>query len=357
MDARERIVDALDTVESWLGRLPAPVRDIVTHALAPLRTVLVALPEPSVAVVGGERADREAVLRVLAGGGESPWSTDADGWWEVVGPRGVLRAWEGDTVPAPPDDAAAPLDLRAPDVWIALPGADPRALATLRDVVAAHHGAPVASVVGVLGGRAAAAGIARVVDARSWQRALEDAGLAPGRVVDPQAPGAQDALVAAVAGALSEGLSLAVLRLAGRTALLDARARELVTATAAASSAVAASPLPVADSVPLAALQLVMVLGVARLAGRGADLSAARELLGAAGVQLGGAVAFRETARALVKLLPGWGSAISAGIAYGGTVAVGEAAIAWFIHGGPQARVRGLLTRRDPDPPSDPESP
>ncbi len=348
MAARGRVVEALESLEGWLDRLPGPARDAVKLAIDPLRTVLIELPEPAFVVIGGTRRDRVRLGGLLAGDPDAPWSRDPDGWWAVKGPRGVVRIVDLDDGAEVGAAEAAPLDTRRPHAVLALAGADPQAVATVRDLLQARHGGAV-PVVGLLGEQAAGGGIARVVDLRAWRRALEDGEAGPVDVLDPEGPDGGDAVIEALVAALPEGPGLAVLRAAGRTALVDARARELVQVASAAGSAVAATPLPVADSVPLAALQLVLVLGIARLAGRPADLSSARELLGAAGVQLGGAMAFRETARALVKLLPGWGGAISAGIAWAGTQTVGEAAIAWFVHGMPQRQVQRLLTRRDAD--------
>lgn len=345
MGTRDRIVDALETLERWLHKLPAPAREAVSHALGPLRTVLLELPVPAIAVVGGTRADRVALGALLAGGDDAPWAHDDDGWWTVTGPRGPVRLWDHDGAPDPTDPSTAPLDRVRPDALLVLPGADPDAAHVLLEVIAARHEAEVPAL-GVLGELGPGGGIARVVEARAWRRALEDAGFAGVEVVDPIAPGGGDALIGGLMGRMSDKRALSLLRLSGRRPLVEARARSLVTATATAASAVAATPLPVADTVPLTALQLVMVLGIARLAGRPADLSAARELMGAAGLQLGGAVAFRETARALAKLVPGWGSVVSASIAYAGTAAIGEAAVAWFVLAAPQTGVRKLLGRR-----------
>ena len=45
---------------------------------------------------------------------------------------------------------------------------------------------------------------------------------------------------------------------------------------------------------------------------------------------LGAGVGLRELARQVLKLIPGYGQAVSASIAFGGTVALGEAANLWF---------------------------
>jgi len=49
------------------------------------------------------------------------------------------------------------------------------------------------------------------------------------------------------------------------------------------------------------------------------------------GINVGGAFLFREIARGLIKFIPVAGSFLSAGVAFGSTYAIGEAAIAYFI--------------------------
>jgi uncharacterized protein (DUF697 family) len=63
-------------------------------------------------------------------------------------------------------------------------------------------------------------------------------------------------------------------------------------------------------------------------------MRSAAEFLGALGVNVGAAFAFREAARALVKFVaPGAGTLVSSAVAYAGTVSVGKAAAAYFIEG------------------------
>jgi len=65
------------------------------------------------------------------------------------------------------------------------------------------------------------------------------------------------------------------------------------------------------------------------ISGRELSLKAAGEFIGALGMNIGVGMAFREGARAAVKLLPGWGNAISGGVAAAGTYGIGRAASAY----------------------------
>jgi uncharacterized protein (DUF697 family) len=54
----------------------------------------------------------------------------------------------------------------------------------------------------------------------------------------------------------------------------------------------------------------------------------------------------REGARAAVKLVPGWGNAISGGVAAAGTYAIGRAAVAYFIEGVSLTDARNIFRRK-----------
>src|ERR1700751_467563 len=88
-----------------------------------------------------------------------------------------------------------------------------------------------------------------------------------------------------------------------------------------------------------------MVAGVMHIGGRELSLRAAAEFVGALGMNLGVGMAFREGARAAVEVLPGWGNAISGGIAAAGTYGIGKAAPFYLIGGLPFAEVPPFLGR------------
>ncbi|WP_373047296.1 GTPase [Vulgatibacter sp.] len=106
----------------------------------------------------------------------------------------------------------------------------------------------------------------------------------------------------------------------------DVRVRKLIYSKATVAAAVGAVPLPFADAVVIMPLQVSMVASIGYFYGVEVTRERALELL----ATLGAGYGFREGARHLVKLIPGYGSVVSAGVAFAGTVALGEAARAWF---------------------------
>lgn len=110
-------------------------------------------------------------------------------------------------------------------------------------------------------------------------------------------------------------------------------ARVLVGSTATVCAGIAATPIPLADVIPITTAQIGMITGVAYIAGRELSKKSAGEFLAALGINVGAGFALREGARALIKFVfPGAGNAVSAGMAFAGTWGIGEAAIAYFIN-------------------------
>jgi small GTP-binding protein len=134
-------------------------------------------------------------------------------------------------------------------------------------------------------------------------------------------------------------------------------ARQRVALSATMAAAIGWEPLPIADIIPLTAIQALMVLEIGKLYGHPVTLSRARELL----ATFAGGIAMREGFRQVSKLIPIAGDFVSAAYAAAGTAAIGAAAIAWFESGGTMnpedvrkiyrdslKRFRGLLSSRLP---------
>lgn len=102
-----------------------------------------------------------------------------------------------------------------------------------------------------------------------------------------------------------------------------------ITGAATTAAAIALTPLPVLDVIPLLAVQSSLVLGIARIYDYALTPARARELAVAFGLGFLGRTLFQE----LSKLggPPGW--ALAAAIAASTTVVMGYAAILWFERG------------------------
>jgi small GTP-binding protein len=102
-----------------------------------------------------------------------------------------------------------------------------------------------------------------------------------------------------------------------------------IVSAASASAAIALTPLPVIDFLPLIAVQSIMVLSIARIYNYQLTLERARELVMTFGLGFLGRMLFQE----LSKLggIPGW--LLSAAIAASTTTAMGYAASVWFDTG------------------------
>ncbi len=92
------------------------------------------------------------------------------------------------------------------------------------------------------------------------------------------------------------------------------------------AAAIGLTPLPIADIIPLSALQAGLVLKLARIYGYEIDLKRARELI----PMFAGGFGIREAARQLLKLIPGFGWLVSSSMAASGTYAMGLAAAKFF---------------------------
>ncbi len=102
-----------------------------------------------------------------------------------------------------------------------------------------------------------------------------------------------------------------------------------ITGAATTAAAIALTPLPVLDVIPLLAVQTSLVLGIARIYDYDLTPARARELAVTFGLGFLGRTLFQE----LSKLggPPGW--LLAAGIASSTTVVMGYAAIIWFERG------------------------
>lgn len=122
-------------------------------------------------------------------------------------------------------------------------------------------------------------------------------------------------------------------------------ATSLLKSFAAICGVIGLQPIPLADLPILTTLQTLMVGLIIRTSGRPVTPRLMAEFLGALGINIGAGMLLREGARALLKIVPIWGNAVSGFIAGAGTYAIGRAAIAYFIEGIPLTEVKKLFRR------------
>jgi uncharacterized protein (DUF697 family)/GTPase Era involved in 16S rRNA processing len=118
-----------------------------------------------------------------------------------------------------------------------------------------------------------------------------------------------------------------------RKELLRQMSSTLISRFALIASTVGASPIPVSDFLILTPLQMLMISIVGGLSCRPMNVGTAFEFLGACGLAVGAGTALRTTAQQLVKLIPGFGSVVSATIAGSGTYGIGKSAESYFFYG------------------------
>ncbi|MDM8541934.1 50S ribosome-binding GTPase [Desulfococcaceae bacterium HSG9] len=141
-----------------------------------------------------------------------------------------------------------------------------------------------------------------------------------------------DVLVEYMVNILPTCTHLTLARLSKIKKLQRKTARILINTTAAICAGLAATPVPVADIIPITMTQITMTMGIGFISGRELSRPTALEFLSAIGVNISLGVGFRELARAMVKWVVSVGGLmISAAVAYSGTYAIGESAIAYFI--------------------------
>lgn len=102
-----------------------------------------------------------------------------------------------------------------------------------------------------------------------------------------------------------------------------------IASAASVSAAIALTPLPIIDFLPLVITQSVMVLGIARIYNYKITLQRAKELVISFGLGFLGRSLFYELSK--FTGLPGW--LLSAAIAVSMTVVMGYAAVIWFERG------------------------
>lgn len=367
----EKILKIYERLERLVSKLPAPLQRPLLQEMTPVKNLFLRQRPPRIVIVGEPGACKAHLLNALFNA-EILRPEDelgvAAGWREFsrVG-RGAIRLLDA-RLPANDGAVKTALATEPPDIFLFLRSSAGVNAALAGDIE--HCNAILEflnlrnkrreAVVGVLvkGDNAADAEKARdelhaclhTKTAVGERLAVTVAITAAMRF---RLDGSADAnsverenierLAQTIAEELPEEARLEMARLCGVRAVQVKIAQTLVKAFTAVCAAIGAQPIPLADFPILTALQVTMVGGIMHISGREMSAKLAGEFVAAVGANLSAALVLREGSRALLKLFPGWGNAISGAIAGGGTFALGRAASAYFIEGVNIADARQLF--------------
>jgi uncharacterized protein (DUF697 family) len=411
-DAIKTLARTVARIEELLDRLPIEVSKDLRARIATLRTVLLEKRPPALVLVGRRGAGKSSVVNALfgarvAGVGHVTAQTGKGRWYDYEREGGALsildtRGIQEGSAPAEADPSASALEsialelrMKAPDVVVfvakasevdAAIEADIDALEKVCAAIDDAHGLtpPIVAVVthcDLLEPKAtrlhtprteptedvaekldhvaaAERAVATQITKRERLRGRHTATLGVSAYMSWKADGTLraderwrvDDLALLLFRNLPDAGRAEMARATRARKVQDELAATLTRTTAALCAGIAVAPIPVADIIPLTTLQAGLVAGIAWIGGRSLDRRGAAEFVAGLGANVGLAFLLRETARAIAKVVfPGAGSAVSASVAFGGTMAIGAAAKAYFISGGTMGDARRAYKRGEKD--------
>jgi uncharacterized protein (DUF697 family) len=352
------LLSLYEKLEALVQRLPAGLQQPILREITPIKTLFLLQRAPCLALLGPNGAGKAELLTALFGAevlrpGEENLS---DSHWQSVGRtgRGTLRLLDARR-PASMASLQAAIAAEAPDLFIFLRpvsrleedlGADLDHAAQLVNLAASTS----AKVLGILDpvGAADPERGRQELHAALHARPELSARMAGTLTLFPTEPGRLAELIALE---LPGEAQLEMARLSGNRALQRQIAQVVIKSVTAICAAIGAQPIPLADFPILTSLQGAMVAGIMHISGREMSAKLAGKFIAALGANVGVGLALREGARAAVKLIPGWGSAISGAVAGAGTYSMGQAAVSYFIDGLSLKDARGVFRRRRQEPP------
>ena len=341
-----------EKLESLVQRLPEGLRGPILREITPIKTLFLLQRPPRIVLLGDRAASRTALVNALFGEAVARADEDAlqsASWQEFArSGRGALRLLDA-RLPASLAGLSRALGTEAPDLFLFLHdgSAGERGLAGDLD----HATAVVDFADRSHPARAAIVGVPLNENAAPAFDALQGRRDLAARTSSVVALNHGGLLSESIAIELPPEAQLEMARLSGNKELQRQIAQIVIKSVTAMCAAVAAQPIPLADFPILTALQTAMVASIMHVSGREMNAKRAAEFLAAVGANIGTGIILREGARAAVKLVPIWGSAISGAVAGAGTYAIGRAAVAFFIDGVSIADARGIFHRKRKEKP------
>lgn len=374
---QQTLLGIYEKIEALIARLPGPLQKAILQELRPIKQIFLAQRPARLALLGEANANASAVVSALLGSELSLIAPQTDPGWinyeqRLKGGFRVLDARRLNQTTLSWSDIASALSKEDPDVILFLSsgtvssdlGFECEQATRVLDFLHQRFQkrVPLIGVVDLPANTNPEVAEKRRTELQAWlsgQPGLAShfvRAIAVSSFVRFRLDGSIDIerderhnireLAELMTRELPDDAQVEMARLFGAKAVQKDLANRLIRSVTAMSAAIGAQPIPLADFPILTTLQFMMVAGVMHISGRELSVKAAGEFLGALGMNIGVGMAFREGARAAVKLLPGWGNAISGGVAAAGTYGIGRAANAYFIEGISLSEVRKLFRRK-----------
>jgi uncharacterized protein (DUF697 family) len=350
------LLSLYEKLEAVLKKLPEGLHQPILREIEPIKTLFLQQRPPRLVLFGDRNVSRAGVINALYGANAAEPSEDItqSGQWETYSfpGRGKIRLLDA-RLPIHQAVLSRPLGAEAPDLYLFVQGdrgineafvADLENAASVIAFADSHH-AERPKLVGLQVG----------VQAGEDQRLELHGALFSKPALADRTVGAlllSDRAKAAeqIAVELPPTTQLEMARASQIRSLQQQIAQVVVKSLTAICGAIGAQPIPLADFPILTSLQGSMVAGIAHVSGREFNAKLVTEFMAALGANIGAGLVLREGARAAVKLIPGWGNAISGGVAAAGTYAIGKAAIAYFIEGASITDARSIFRRKKGKP-------
>jgi uncharacterized protein (DUF697 family) len=339
------LLSLYEKLESLVQRLPESLQSPILREITPIKSLFLLQRPPRILLLGDRAASRTALVNALFGSEVAHVSEDhlQDGTWQVFSRpgKGTLRLLDARR-PASLQMLRRALSAEAPDLCLYLyaePVADADLEADLEQsrlveehLRQRHQARP--ELIAISAGKLSSSDLEPV-------RRLNQA-------MDSEAHGFRDRvagihsldgttevhkLAFAISQILPDESKLEMARLSGVKEVQREIAQVVIKSMTAITGAVGTQPIPLADFPVLTSLQVAMVAGIMHISGRELSTKMAGQWIAALGANIGVAIALREGARAMLKVVPVWGDLVSGGIAAGGTYAIGRAASGYFIEG------------------------
>ena len=325
---RDSLLTVYDRLTGLIEKLPGGLQKPILRELTPIRQVFLEQRPPRLMLVGNPGATAQEILASLGAQGLETGPSD-NGWRSYRTPgRGDVQILDA-RQDVSQEHVQAGLDRLPPDVVLFLESPEAREkdwkLSVSRSALV---DSPVVAVTSESAFRLQAMLAAEPILARRVPRVLS--------ADDP-------ACVEAICAALPLPAQLEFARLTNARRAQALIAGSLLKSFSAVCGVIGVQPIPLADMPILTTLQTLMVGMIIHTTGRPFSARLVAEFLGALGFNIGAGLVLREGARAILRVVPIWGNAVSGFIAGAGTYAIGKAAIAYFIEETPINETRKIF--------------